>query len=195
MLQAFCDDVERTGAIDYEAMRDYPSMLFGLETALLNLRNGTTAVRHGLQPRRGGHSHQRTGVDGRLRRDAQALGSKTGAGFHCVKAKDRCHRFRRRAGPDPPHPRPFHVRRGGDCASMPTAASRPDEAFDRLVSLSQLDHAQHRATHPRRTVERHGRSVPRVAAAHCPRRGAHRRERPPSRKPSCWTSSSPPTSF
>ncbi len=40
VLRHFCDDVERTGEVDVEAMRDYPSMLFGLETALLNLRNG-----------------------------------------------------------------------------------------------------------------------------------------------------------
>lgn len=40
VLRQFCDDVERTGNIDYEAMRDYPSMLFGLETAILNMSNG-----------------------------------------------------------------------------------------------------------------------------------------------------------
>ena len=40
VLRGFCDDVERTGAIDVEALRDYPSMLFGLETALLSLKNG-----------------------------------------------------------------------------------------------------------------------------------------------------------
>ena len=28
VLRRFCDEVERTGQIDYEAMRDYPSMLF-----------------------------------------------------------------------------------------------------------------------------------------------------------------------
>ena len=38
VLRSFCDEVERTGQIDYEAMRDYPSMLFGLETALLDVR-------------------------------------------------------------------------------------------------------------------------------------------------------------
>lgn len=37
VLRRFCDDVEQTGQIDTEAMRDYPSMLFGLETALLSL--------------------------------------------------------------------------------------------------------------------------------------------------------------
>ena len=33
-LRTFCDEYERTGVIDYEAMRAYPSMLFGLETAV-----------------------------------------------------------------------------------------------------------------------------------------------------------------
>lgn len=40
VLRRLCDAVEQTGEIDVEAMRDYPSMLFGLGTALLNLRNG-----------------------------------------------------------------------------------------------------------------------------------------------------------
>jgi len=40
VLQRFCDELEQTGEIPYEAMRDYPSMLFGLETAMLNLRHG-----------------------------------------------------------------------------------------------------------------------------------------------------------
>lgn len=39
-LRRFCDDFERTGMIDRRAMEDYPSMLFGLETALLTLQHG-----------------------------------------------------------------------------------------------------------------------------------------------------------
>ncbi len=38
LLRRFCDEVERTGEIPYEALRDYPSMLFGLETALRSLQ-------------------------------------------------------------------------------------------------------------------------------------------------------------
>ena len=38
VLRRFCDEVEQTGEIPYEALRDYPSMLFGLETALLDVR-------------------------------------------------------------------------------------------------------------------------------------------------------------
>ena len=34
VLRRFCDEVEQTGQIPYEALRPYPSMLFGLETAL-----------------------------------------------------------------------------------------------------------------------------------------------------------------
>ena len=37
VLRDFCDQVEQTGSIDGDAMRDYPSMLFGLETALLSM--------------------------------------------------------------------------------------------------------------------------------------------------------------
>ena len=39
VLRHFCDEVERTGEIPYEALRDYPSMLFGLETALYEVRS------------------------------------------------------------------------------------------------------------------------------------------------------------
>jgi o-succinylbenzoate synthase len=36
-LRALCDKFEQEGQIDYNLMRPYPSMLFGLETALLSL--------------------------------------------------------------------------------------------------------------------------------------------------------------
>ena len=38
VLRRFCDEVEQMGEIPYEQMRDYPSMLFGLETAMLEVR-------------------------------------------------------------------------------------------------------------------------------------------------------------
>lgn len=37
-LAAFCAEVARTGTIDPDALRPYPSMLFGLETAMLSAR-------------------------------------------------------------------------------------------------------------------------------------------------------------
>ena len=38
LLNQFCEKLCTTGEIDYDAMRDYPSMLFGLETAVLAIR-------------------------------------------------------------------------------------------------------------------------------------------------------------
>jgi len=38
VLEGFCQKLCDTDEIDYEAMRDYPSMLFGLETAVMDLR-------------------------------------------------------------------------------------------------------------------------------------------------------------
>ncbi len=43
-LRRFSDDFERTGSIDYTAMRPYPSMLFGLETAVKHFEMGGTAL-------------------------------------------------------------------------------------------------------------------------------------------------------
>ena len=37
VLRRFCDIIEATGAIPYDEMRNYPSMLFGVETALAQL--------------------------------------------------------------------------------------------------------------------------------------------------------------
>ncbi len=45
ILRRVCDDFEqRGGVIDYDALRDYPSMLFGLETALRHFEVGDTAL-------------------------------------------------------------------------------------------------------------------------------------------------------
>ena len=37
-LKEFCEAFCAKGEMDYDALRDYPSMLFGLETAWLNLQ-------------------------------------------------------------------------------------------------------------------------------------------------------------
>ena len=86
VLRGFCDEVERTGEIDYEAMRDFPSMLFGLETALLDLR-GTTLFDTAFS--RGEVGIPINGLvwmgsyDEMLRRMEQKLEQ----GFRCVKLK------------------------------------------------------------------------------------------------------------
>lgn len=45
LLRQFCDTIVRTGRIPYEALRPYPSMLFGIETAFAQLAaGGSTAL-------------------------------------------------------------------------------------------------------------------------------------------------------
>ena len=96
VLRRFCDDVEQTGVIDYEAMRDYPSMLFGMETALLSL--------HSPCPSLASHpssllfdtpfSRGEVGIPinglvwmGTFEEMQQRIEQKLQQGFHCVKLK------------------------------------------------------------------------------------------------------------
>ncbi len=44
ILAGHCRNTETTGTIDYEAMRPYPSILFGLETALQHLHTGSVKL-------------------------------------------------------------------------------------------------------------------------------------------------------
>ena len=92
VLRSFCDEVERTGQIDYEAMRDYPSMLFGLETALLDVRCQKEAGRSMLFDT--AFSRGEVGIPinglvwmGNYDEMLQRLEQKLEQGFRCVKLK------------------------------------------------------------------------------------------------------------
>ena len=87
-LRAVCDRFEQEGAIDYPMMRPYPSMLFGLETALLNLQSGSDILFDN------DFSRGKVGItinglvwmgdyDTMLRRIEEKLQQ----GFHCIKRK------------------------------------------------------------------------------------------------------------
>ncbi|MBQ8487719.1 MAG: o-succinylbenzoate synthase [Prevotella sp.] len=86
VLRRFCDQVEQSGQIDYEAMRDYPSMLFGLETALLLLRRSPlfdTAFSRGEE----GIPINGLVWMGRYDEMLERMEQKLQQGFHCVKLK------------------------------------------------------------------------------------------------------------
>ena len=87
VLRRFCDEVEQTGVIDYEAMRDYPSMLFGLETALLNLQRGERLFDTAFC--RGEEGIPINGLVwmGRYDEMLQRLEQKLKQGFRCIKLK------------------------------------------------------------------------------------------------------------
>ena len=87
-LRAVCDRFEQEGAINYPMMRPYPSMLFGLETALLNLQSGSDILFDN------DFSRGKVGItinglvwmgdyDTMLRRIEEKLQQ----GFHCIKLK------------------------------------------------------------------------------------------------------------
>ena len=86
-LNDFCWDLCQTGKIDVEAVRDYPSMLFGLETALLNLHNGNLLFDTPFS--RGEEGIPINGLVwmGRYDEMLQRLEEKLEKGFRCVKLK------------------------------------------------------------------------------------------------------------
>lgn len=87
VLRDFCDQVEQTGEIPYEAMRDYPSMLFGLETAMLNLKNGECLFDTAFSRGEVGIPINGLVWMGNHEEMLQRMEQKLEQGFRCVKLK------------------------------------------------------------------------------------------------------------
>ena len=87
ILNKVCADSCQRGDIDYEALRPYPSMLFGLETALLNLRNGERLFDTPFS--RGEQGIPINGLVwmGTFEEMQQRIEQKLEQGFRCVKLK------------------------------------------------------------------------------------------------------------
>lgn len=88
ILTRFCHRFEAEGRIDYEALAPYPSILFGLETALLHFQAG--GVRFFHTPFSEGHE----GIPingliwmGNFEEMSQRLEEKMRLGFRCIKVK------------------------------------------------------------------------------------------------------------
>lgn len=89
ILRDVCDDVEATGTIPYDYLRSYPSMLFGLETALRNLESGG-----GWHLWASNFSHGKEGITtnglvwmGTAGEMQERIEHKLKQGFHCIKLK------------------------------------------------------------------------------------------------------------
>ena len=87
VLNKVCEDFCQSGEIDDDSLRDYPSMLFGLETALLNLQNGDRLFDTAF-------SRGETGIPinglvwmGNHDEMLQRLEDKLEKGFRCIKLK------------------------------------------------------------------------------------------------------------
>lgn len=87
-LRALCDRFEQEGKIDYALMRPYPSMLFGLETALLHLQSGSTNF-FDTTFSRGEEGIPINGLVwmGSYDEMLQRMEDKIAAGFTCIKLK------------------------------------------------------------------------------------------------------------
>lgn len=88
-LRTFCDEYERTGVIDYEAMRAYPSMLFGLETAVAQFNAKGSLNFFDTPFGRGEEGIPINGLVwmGTFEEMFERLEAKLKAGFRCVKIK------------------------------------------------------------------------------------------------------------
>lgn len=139
VLRAFCDVFERTGVIDYEGMKDYPSMLFGLETALAHFNAGSTML-FDTPFSRGGEGIPINGLVwmGTFEEMSARIEEKIRQGFGCIKLKigsidfDReielIRQIRGRFG-----------RKDIELRVDANGAFMPDEAMERLEMLARYD--------------------------------------------------------
>jgi o-succinylbenzoate synthase len=92
VLRDFCDRIEQTGEIPYEEMRDYPSMLFGLETAMMDVRRKKEEGRSVLFDTPFARGEQGITINGLVwmgnhEEMLQRMEEKLKLGFRCVKLK------------------------------------------------------------------------------------------------------------
>ena len=94
LLNQFCQKLCETGEIEYDAMRDYPSMLFGLETALLSLKNSQLSTLNSKLLFDTAFSRGEVGIPinglvwmGNYEEMLQRMEDKLAQGFSCVKLK------------------------------------------------------------------------------------------------------------
>ena len=88
-LESICRMIELTGNVNYDMLRPYPSILFGIETAMTDLQNGGNGRLFDTPFARGEEGITINGLVWMGSHDEMLarLESKMKAGFHCVKLK------------------------------------------------------------------------------------------------------------
>lgn len=89
LLREACRNVERTGEIPYDCLRPYPSVLFGLETAMAQLRAHGSPALFDTPFARGEEGIVINGLVwmGTFEQMSARMEEKLAAGFRCVKLK------------------------------------------------------------------------------------------------------------
>lgn len=88
-LRRFCNMLQSTGEIPYDEMRGYPSMLFGMETAVRQWQRNGSAALYDTPFSRGEQGITINGLIwmGTFEEMYQRIEEKLQKGFHCVKLK------------------------------------------------------------------------------------------------------------
>lgn len=88
-LESVCRMIELTGNVNYDMLRPYPSILFGIETAMTDLQNGGNGLLFDTPFTRSEEGITINGLVWMGSHDEMLarLESKMKAGFHCVKLK------------------------------------------------------------------------------------------------------------
>ena len=139
-LRTFCDGYERTGVIDYEAMRAYPSMLFGLETAVAQFNAKGSLNFFDTPFGRGEEGILINGLVwmGTFDEMFERLEAKLKAGFHCIKIKIGAIDFDRELQLIR-HIRASFSRNDIELRVDTNGGFKPKEALSRMEALAQYD--------------------------------------------------------
>ena len=139
-LRTFCDEYERTGVIDYEAMRTYPSMLFGLETAVAQFNAKGSLNFFDTPFGRGEEGIPINGLVwmGTFEEMFERLEAKLKAGFHCIKIKIGAIDFDRELQLIR-HIRSTFSRNDVELRLDANGGFTPEEALSRMEALVQYD--------------------------------------------------------
>ncbi len=139
-LRTFCDEYERTGVIDYEAMRAYPSMLFGLETAVAQFNAKGSLNFFDTPFGRGEEGIPINGLVwmGTFEEMFKRLETKLKAGFRCIKIKIGAIDFDRELQLIR-HIRSTFSRNNVELRVDANGGFTPEEALSRMEALVQYD--------------------------------------------------------
>jgi L-alanine-DL-glutamate epimerase-like enolase superfamily enzyme len=139
MLRGFCRNFEEKGQIDYEALRPFPSILFGLETALRHYQVGSLAL-FDTPFSRGERGIKINGLIwmGDYATMLQRVEEKMQAGFRCIKLKIGAIAFEEELR------LLRHIRRHFSAREIElrvdaNGAFSPADAYDKLCRLAALD--------------------------------------------------------
>lgn len=139
-LRTFCDEYERTEVIDYEAMRAYPSMLFGLETAVAQFNAKGSLNFFDTPFGRGEEGIPINGLVwmGTFEEMFERLEAKLKAGFRCIKIKIGAIDFDRELQLIR-HIRSTFSRNDVELRVDANGGFTPEEALSRMEALVQYD--------------------------------------------------------